>query len=84
MTQDQEMSAEKVERLEQERAERLSDEARPDGAEVDNTHRDFDATNGMFTDSPGYEEAPAPFPAPEPQDEPAEDQVGPDDQPSVT
>lgn len=68
MTQDQEPSAEERERIEQERAERLSDESRPEGAEVDNSERDFDATKGMFTDSPGYEEAPAPFPDPAEED----------------
>ena len=81
VSQDQELSAQERESIEQERAGRLAE--RPENAEVDNTQRDFDATKGMFTDSPGYDEAPAPFPPPEPQDEPAEDQVGPDDQPSV-
>jgi hypothetical protein len=81
MTQDQEMSAEELERIEEERARRLGE--RPENTEVDNTDRDFDPTKGMFTDSPGYDTAPAPFPAPESQDEPAEDPVGPDDQPSV-
>jgi hypothetical protein len=56
------MSAEEVERIEEERARRVSE--RPANTEVDNTDRDFDPTKGMFTDSPGYEQAPAPFPDP--------------------
>ncbi|MGN6780879.1 MAG: hypothetical protein ACTHJH_05195 [Marmoricola sp.] len=50
------------ERIEEERRERLDEEHRPDGAVVDNTDRDFDETRGMFTDSPGYEEAEEKFP----------------------
>lgn len=80
-TPQQDLSEDEVAEIEREREQRLGE--RPENAEVDNTQRDFDATKGMFTDSPGYDEAPAPFPPPEPQDEPAEDQVGPDDQPSV-
>ena len=81
MSQDQELSAEEVESIERERAERLAE--RPENAEVDNTDRDFDVAKGMFTDSPGYEAAPERFPTPDRGEEPPEDQVGPDDQPSV-
>lgn len=77
----QDLSDEEIRQIEAEREARLS--KRPDNVEVDNTDRDFDPTKGMFTDSPGYDEAPAPFPAPEGQDENPEDPVGPDDQPSV-
>ena len=56
------------EQLEQERRERLDEEHRPDGAAVDNTDRDFDETKGMFTDSPGYEEAEERFPPASEQD----------------
>ncbi|HWU23874.1 MAG TPA: hypothetical protein VN088_20220 [Nocardioides sp.] len=44
------------------RAERLAPEARPENSEVDNTHREFDAEKAMFTDEPGYDEAPKKFP----------------------
>ncbi len=56
------MSESPNEDVEAERSERLDPEHRPDGAEVDNTDRDFDAERGMFTDSEGYEEAEARFP----------------------
>lgn len=48
-----------VEQLEQERQERLDPDNRPDGAEIDNTGRDFDPEVGLFTDSDGYDEAKA-------------------------
>lgn len=51
------------EQLESERAERLDPENRPDGAEVDNTEREFDPEKGMFTDSEGHDEAEKKFPA---------------------
>lgn len=44
------------------REERLAPEARPENSEVDNTHREFDAEKAMFTDEPGYDEAPKKFP----------------------
>jgi hypothetical protein len=44
-----------VQEIEEERARRLDPANRPEGAEVDNTHRDFDSEAGMFTDEPGYE-----------------------------
>ena len=50
------------EEIEADREERLDPDNRPDGAEVDNTQRDFDPEKGMFTDSEGYDEADAPFP----------------------
>lgn len=55
------------EQLEAERAERLAEENRPDGAEVDNTGRDFDAEKGMFTDNPAYDATEAMFPPAEEQ-----------------
>jgi len=47
---DQQPSEADVEQIERERAERLAEENRPEGAEVDNTGRDFDPEKGMFTD----------------------------------
>ena len=46
-----------VQAIEEERQRRLDAENRPDNAEVDNTHRDFDPEAGMFTDSEGYDQA---------------------------
>lgn len=54
--------AEDAEQIERERQERLDPDNRPDGVEVDNSERDFDATKGLFTDSEGYDEAPEKFP----------------------
>ena len=51
-----------VEQLQQERAERLAPENRPECAEVDNTGRDFDVEKGMFTDDPEYDQAPRKYP----------------------
>ena len=48
--------------IEEERQRRLDPDNRPDGVEVDNTDRDFDAEKGMFTDAEGYDEAEAKFP----------------------
>jgi hypothetical protein len=45
-----------IEEMEAERRRRLDPQNRPDGAEVDNTHREFDSEAGMFTDAPGYAE----------------------------
>ncbi len=45
-----------------EREDRLDPDNRPDEVEVDNTDREFDEEKGMFTDSPGYEEAEEKFP----------------------
>lgn len=56
-----ELSDEKKHQIEQEREERLSDENRPDGAEVDNTERTFDDEAGMFTDNPDYSAEDRPY-----------------------
>jgi hypothetical protein len=53
---------EDAEEIEAERQERLDPDNRPDGAEVDNTDRDFDVEKGRFTDSEDYEEAEEKFP----------------------
>ena len=50
------------EEIEADRQERLDPENRPDGAEVDNTDREFDAEKGLYTDSEGYDEAEEKFP----------------------
>ena len=50
------------EEIEAEREERLNPDNRPEGAEVDNTDREFDAEKGMYTDSEGYEQAEEKFP----------------------
>lgn len=42
--------------IEATREERLDPDNRPDGAEVDNTDRTFDAKAGMYTDNPEYSE----------------------------
>jgi hypothetical protein len=47
-----------VAQIEEERRRRLDPANRPEGAEVDNTHRQFDSEAGMFTDAPGYRELP--------------------------
>ncbi len=52
-----ELSDEKKKQIEQEREERLAEENRPEGAEIDNTERTFDDEAGMFTDNPDYSEA---------------------------
>ncbi len=56
-----ELSEEKKKQIEQEREERLSDENRPDGAEINNTDRTFDDEAGMFTDNPDYSEEERPY-----------------------
>lgn len=56
---EQSLSDVDVEQVEREREERLDPDNRPDGAEVDNTGRDFDPEVGLFTDSDGYDEAKA-------------------------
>jgi len=48
--------------IEADREERLDPENRPDGAEVDNTDREFDAEKGLYKDSEGYEQAEEKFP----------------------
>jgi hypothetical protein len=49
-------SDDEVEQIEAERRDRLDPANRPENAEVDNTHREFDSEAGMFTDQPGYDE----------------------------
>ena len=56
-------SEEEQARVEEERQERLDPDNRPEGAEVDNTDRDFDHEKGLFTDNDDYESAEAKFPA---------------------
>jgi hypothetical protein len=45
------MSQEELDAIEAERQERTSSDNRPEGAEVDNTDREFDPVQGQFTDS---------------------------------
>ncbi|GAB3991497.1 hypothetical protein [Nocardioides marmoraquaticus] len=47
--------------MEEERARRLDPDNRPDGAEVDNTQKDFDVDAGMFTDSDDYDPDHTPY-----------------------
>ena len=51
--------------MEEERDRRLDPENRPDGAEIDNTDRDFDVDKGMFTDSEDYDEVDPAYKDPE-------------------
>ena len=46
-----EVPDDELEEIEEERKQRLDPDNRPDNAEVDNTDRDFDTTNGQFTDT---------------------------------
>ena len=52
-----EVSAEEKDEIEQTRQERLDPDSRPEGAQVDNTDRDFDPETGLFTDNPEHDEA---------------------------
>lgn len=45
-----------LEEIEEERERRLDPDNRPDGAEIDNTDRDFDVKHGRFEDSDVDEE----------------------------
>lgn len=45
-----------IQEMEEERQRRLDPDNRPDGAEVDNSHRDFDSSTGRFTDSDEYDQ----------------------------
>lgn len=56
------------EEAEAERDRRLDPENRPDGAEVDNTDREFDVQKGMFKDTEGYDQADETFPPAAEQD----------------
>ena len=51
--------------MEEERDRRLDPENRPDGAEIDNTDRDFDVDKGMFTDNEAYDQVDAEYKDPE-------------------
>ena len=51
--------------MEEERDRRLDPENRPDGAEIDNTDRDFDVDKGMFTDNEAYEKVDPEYQDPE-------------------
>ena len=51
------------EQIEEDREQRLDPDNRPEGAEIDNTDREFDATKGMFTDADGYDQAEEKYPA---------------------
>jgi hypothetical protein len=51
------------EEIEEEREQRLDPDNRPEGAQVDNTDREFDAKKGMFTDAEGYDAAEEKYPA---------------------
>jgi hypothetical protein len=57
---------EQLDEIEAERKERTAPENRPEGAEVDNTERDFDPVQGQFTDS---EPDPDLGPFPDPSEE---------------
>ncbi|MGZ5417773.1 MAG: hypothetical protein ACXWDI_11385 [Nocardioides sp.] len=57
---------EELDEIETERNERTAPENRPEGAEVDNTERDFDPVQGQFTDS---EPDPSLGPIPDPSEE---------------
>lgn len=58
---DPEPAEDDIARIEAERRDRLAGDNRPDGAEVDNTDRDFDSEAGKFTDSPGYDPGDRPY-----------------------
>jgi hypothetical protein len=60
------MSQEELDAIEAERQERTSSDNRPEGAEVDNTDREFDPVQGQFTDS---EPDPDLGPFPDPSEE---------------
>ena len=59
-------SQEELDAIEAERKERTSPDNRPEGAEVDNTDREFDPVQGQFTDS---EPDPDLGPFPDPSEE---------------
>lgn len=47
--------------MEEERERRLDPDNRPEGAEVDNTQKDFDVEAGMFTDNDDYDPEQKPY-----------------------
>ena len=65
---DEQPGQDEVEQVERERAARLAAENRPEGAEVDNTTRDFDPEKGMFTDRDEYDATGRVYPPVEEQD----------------
>jgi hypothetical protein len=75
-TQD-DVPAETVEQIEQDRQERLDPENRPDGAEINNTDRSFDSGAGKFTDDDDYDADERPFVTEEGVAPPAPDQDNP-------
>ena len=60
------ISQEELDEIEAERKERTSPDNRPEGAEVDNTDREFDPVQGQFTDSEPDPDL-GPFPDPSEQ-----------------
>ncbi len=48
---DVELSESEIKEIEEERQRRTAPENRPEGAEIDNTDRDFDPVEGQFEDS---------------------------------
>jgi len=76
---DSEPDEETKQEIEEERERRLDPDNRPDGAEIDNTDRDFDVEHGQFTDSEDYDESePAPFSDPEDPNNPDNESGGSD------
>lgn len=65
---DEQPDQDEVEQVERDREERLAAENRPEGAEVDNTARDFDPEKGMFTDHDDYDATGQVYPPLEEQD----------------
>lgn len=61
LPEEDEVPEETLEEIHSDRSERLDADNRPDGAEVDNTPRTFDAGAGMFTDSPDYDPDARPY-----------------------
>jgi hypothetical protein len=61
LPEEDEVPDETLEEIETDRSERLDPDNRPDGAEVDNTPRTFDAGAGMFTDNPDYDKDSRPY-----------------------
>ncbi|NUR08187.1 MAG: hypothetical protein HOQ45_14415 [Nocardioidaceae bacterium] len=51
MSDPSDVSPEEQREIEEERAQRLDPDNRPDNVEVDNTDRDFDPVKGQFTDT---------------------------------
>jgi hypothetical protein len=58
---DEQPPDDEVQEIEAERELRLDGDNRPENAEVDNTHRDFDSAAGKFTDSDDYDASDQPY-----------------------